>query len=146
MDLSRVSISKLAEYTGKDRRTIKRRLARIPRGPDGRYDSREALPAIFAADAPTDLEHAQARLYHHRANVAEIKAARLREQLVPADVAAGYWKDIMANTNTRLRALAGEAARAVVGQKDLATVEDRLTTAVHQALFDLAAFVPPSRE
>ena len=72
--------------------------------------------------------------------------ARATSSVPAGDVAAGYWKDIMANTNTRLRALAGEAARAVVGHKDLATVEDRLTTAVHRALFDLAAFVPPSRE
>ena len=146
MDVStRVSVNRLAELVDMDRRTVRRRLAGIPKGPDGRYDSREALPAIFAAEGPTDLDHQLARLYHARANLAELKAARLRAELVPADVVVGYWEDILAKTTTRLRRLPGEAARAVHGLRDLHLVEDRLTTAVHRALHDLADVTPGAR-
>ncbi len=76
--MSRVSINGLSEYTGFDRRTITRRLAEIPRGEDKRYDSAEALAALYAGGTPEDLNHSLARLYHERADLAELRRDRMR--------------------------------------------------------------------
>jgi hypothetical protein len=45
--MPQVSINWLSELTGKDRRTIKRRVGNIPQDSNGRIDSRAALEAIY---------------------------------------------------------------------------------------------------
>jgi phage terminase Nu1 subunit (DNA packaging protein) len=142
MDLSRVSINQLANYTGKDRRTIRRRLSNLQRGPDNRYASPEAMRAIYTADKPTDLEHQQARLAAARANVAEIQGADLRNELVPAAEARHYWTQIVANADRRLRLLPAACARAIRGERDLPVLELKLREQVEAALVDLADFMP----
>lgn len=142
MDLSRLSVNRLAEYTGKDRRTIKRRLRNLKPGPDRQYDSAEALRAIYDAEQPNDLEHQQARLNAARANVAEIQEAAMRAELVPAAEVVDVWRQIVANASETLRAMVPVAARAVYGVKDLNIAEAKLTAVVHDTLHRLADFEP----
>ena len=127
---------------GKDRRTVRRRLSNVQRGPDRRYDSKEALRAIYEPEQATDLEHQQARLYHARANVTEFKEAQLRAELIDAKTVLAYWEDIRRNVEVRLRRFTREAAQAVHGQTNLLVIEARLTEAVQEALHDLANYEP----
>lgn len=145
MDPSRVSINKLHELTNKDRRTVRRRLQKVQRGPDGLYDAREALRAIYSAEQPDDLETAQALLYHHRANLAELKAERMRAELVPVGEVVAVWEDIRRNIETTMRGVVPEAAREVRGLDRLPVIEDRLAQIIHATLHQLADYVPPCR-
>ena len=47
-----VSINFLSRHTGKDRRTIKRRLDKLPQDAKGKFDSGAALEAIYYGPSP----------------------------------------------------------------------------------------------
>jgi hypothetical protein len=47
-----VSINWLSRHTGKDRRTIKKRLDKLPQGLKGKFDSVAALEAIYYGPSP----------------------------------------------------------------------------------------------
>jgi phage terminase Nu1 subunit (DNA packaging protein) len=85
-----VSINELAELTGRDRRTVKRRLADLPSRRDGRsilYDSTQALSLLFGATADGELLNGaqeKALLDRARRRLAELHHAEQSRELIPA--------------------------------------------------------------
>src|SRR5438093_12459388 len=82
------SINQLAELTGRDRRTITKRLLDLPfvDGEKGShlYESTEALPLIFAVD---NLEAARAKQALSQASLNAIREENLRKERVPLQLA-----------------------------------------------------------
>ena len=136
--MSRESVNSLATVTGKDRRTIVRRLAGLPRGPDGKYDSRLALPLIYRPDDPQELERAQAALYSARADLTELKAKELRMRLIPTADAQREWERVKAVSTARLRQAAADMAEAVRGVREPGIAKERMTEVLHVALDELS--------
>ena len=79
-----VSIKKLSELTGRHRQTIAKILADLPLvdGQKGAhlYDSREALPLIYAVD---NLEAARAEQARSQAALNKVREETLRKQRIP---------------------------------------------------------------
>jgi hypothetical protein len=79
-----VSIKKLSELTGRHRQTIAKILADLPLvdGQKGAhlYDSREALPLIYAVD---NLEAARAEQARSQAALNKVREENLRKQRIP---------------------------------------------------------------
>ena len=82
-----VSIKRLSEVTGRHRQTIAKILAdlRLVDGQKGAhlYDSREALPLIYAVD---NLEAARAEQARSQAALNKVREEILRKQLIPLDL------------------------------------------------------------
>src|SRR5213080_3841216 len=78
------SVNQLAELTGRDRRTIKKRLLNLPfvDGEKGShlYESTEALPLIYRVD---NLESARAKQALSTASLNAVKEEELRKEHVP---------------------------------------------------------------
>jgi phage terminase Nu1 subunit (DNA packaging protein) len=83
-DLSQLSITQLADLTGRDADTIRKRLDGIePAKVDGRtrwYRTREALPRIYEA---LDLSAERARLAREQADAKAMENAVSRGELIP---------------------------------------------------------------
>jgi hypothetical protein len=82
-----VSIKKLSELTGRHRQTIAKILADLPLvdGQKGAhlYDSREALPLIYAVD---NLEAARAEQARSQAALNKVREENLRKQRIPIEL------------------------------------------------------------
>ena len=82
-----VSIKKLSELTGRHRQTIAKILADLPLvdGQKGAhlYDSREALPLIYAVD---NLETARAEQARSQAALNKVREENLRKQRIPIEL------------------------------------------------------------
>jgi hypothetical protein len=82
-----VSIKKLSELTGRHRQTIAKLLADLP-SVDGQkgahlYESREALPLIYAVD---NLEAARAEQVRSQAALNKVREENLRKQRIPIEI------------------------------------------------------------
>ena len=82
-----VSIKKLSELTGRHRQTIAKILADLPLvdGQKGAhlYESREALPLIYAVD---NLEAARAEQARSQAALNKVREENLRKQRIPIEL------------------------------------------------------------
>ena len=82
-----LSIKKLSELTGRHRQTIAKILADLPLvdGQKGAhlYDSREALPLIYAVD---NLETARAEQARSQAALNKVREENLRKQRIPIEL------------------------------------------------------------
>jgi hypothetical protein len=82
------SISEIARLTGFDRATVTRRLEGLEPVPGKKgakdYALCDALPAIIAGQSP-DLEEARKRKAFADADLAELKLARERAEVIPID-------------------------------------------------------------
>jgi hypothetical protein len=82
-----LSISQLSELTGKDRRTITKKLEVLPRkeGEKGAhmYESGEALAKIYASDS---LEAARAEQARSQAALNKVREENLRKQRIPIEL------------------------------------------------------------
>ena len=123
-----ISINKLAELTGIDRRTIKKRLEGLlpkKRGRAYQYDSTQALPAIYsnaarAAQGPRtkdpntaklNYEAEKARLAKEKADAQELKNAETRRELVPVAEVAQAWGRIVTGIRNQFLALPNRLAQ-----------------------------------
>jgi len=96
-----VSIKKLSELTGRHRQTIAKILADLPLvdGQKGAhlYDSREALPLIYAVD---NLEAARAEQARSQAALNKVREENLRKQRIPIELGTTLDKALQAMAAT----------------------------------------------
>lgn len=141
----KLSINKLAELTGLDRRRIKRCLEPLNPETEGRtllYESRDAIPLLYAVtgyEEHLDLTQERARLARFQGDKAELEAKRLKGELIDVNEAAEVIGAELANVRARLLSLPGKVAPELVGIDDLAVVHSHLQTAIHDALAELVA-------
>jgi len=88
-----LSVNKLSELTGVDRRTIKKRLteAGVAQSSEG-YAAGQAFRAIFSPRAP-DIEESEARISAANARTAEVKASKAEEKVIESAVADLAWSE-----------------------------------------------------
>ena len=148
--MKKLSLNGLAELTGLDRRTVKARLIKLAPIITGRshlYDPREALPLIYCAkgtsgDGDEDqLDQAveQARLTHHKANIAELEEEELRGTLVKVDGVVDLWVTAIANAKTKLLALPSKITHQILAADDHKSALHLLKENIEEALAELAS-------
>jgi hypothetical protein len=100
-----VSIKKLSEVTGRHRQTIARILVDLP-AVDGEkgaklYDSRQALPLIYAVD---NLEAARAEQARSQAALNKVREETLRKQRIPLDLVISVHDQVLQAMSATLKA------------------------------------------
>ena len=123
----KLPISKLSELTGVHRDTISKLVANLPfeLGKKGAhlYESREALPLIYAVDS---LEAARAKQALSQAALNAVREEDLRKQRIPIQIVRDTIDEVFQAIGKTLKAAKGK----------------RLTTEVINELFDKFRAVP----
>jgi hypothetical protein len=104
-----VSIKKLSELTGRHRQTIAKILADLP-SVDGQkgahlYESREALPLIYAVD---NLEAARAEQARSQAALNKVREENLRKQRIPIELVIETHDQVLQAMAATLKAAKGK--------------------------------------
>lgn len=135
----KLTINKLHEITGKDRRTIKKRLVDLPSTSEG-YDSVEALPLIYQLNAGErlDIQQELASLNQARRKKLEIETAKLEGNLIDADEVIRHWMDMITNAKTKLLALPQALAHQVLVVDSYGEAEALLKKSIYEALHELS--------
>ncbi len=118
-------------------------------GPErGRYDPVGAVrgyvrflreQAARAQSGVADFGAERARLVRAKADRAEMEAARMRDELIPAPDIAQAWTEMVASMRARLLALPDKIAPVVHETTSIAEARDAIRHAVFEALGELAA-------
>jgi hypothetical protein len=147
MKLRYLSINQLSELTGKDRRTIKKRLADVAvhetTATSIIYDTHLALPVLFGL---TDTENAEARLQEEkikfeaaRAERTEIEVAKIKGELVSIEEVAKTVELEYTYVRAHLVSIPSKAAKTLSLIDDPALVKARLEEYINEALVELSA-------
>lgn len=78
------------------------------------------------------------RLIKAKADIAEIEAAQLRQELLPRGLVIQTWQGIVAAARARLLALPSKAAHQLLGARTLVEAEEVVRGYVYEALTELA--------
>ena len=79
----KTSINQISEWTGLDRRTVKKRIEALSTDDQGRYDSTQALPLLYGSSkGELDPSQERAKLDQARRALAEIEYRKRRGELV----------------------------------------------------------------
>ena len=130
------TVSKMADLTGLDRRTITKRLSGVAPDEDGRYESSVALKALYSPDA-LDGAQEKAKLDLARRELCEIRKAELQKTLIPAEIVQRHWEFMAGNVRAKLLNLPGRLA-VEIGDPDK-SIETKAKRLVYEALKELAA-------
>lgn len=147
MSQRHLSINQLAELTGKDRRTIKKKLAGLvaQAGPNNAhlYDAQEALPVLYSSGSSSDIEKEMAeeslRIERAKREKLEIEVGRLRGDLLPIDTVAKTVEKQYAYVRATVRAIPSKLAKPLSMITDPHDIFVRLSDAVDEALIELTA-------
>lgn len=117
-----VSINQLAELTGRDRRTITRRLEDLPfsEGEKGAhlYDARTALDAIYLSQSPRDA------LDEKRCAQIDLQMEISRKQRIPMKIVAAIWDAALQSFTATLKAAKGKKLDAAKINELIALLRD----------------------
>lgn len=148
-DLSLLSISQLAIITGRDRRTITKLLAGMrPASAEGRaklYEPPAALERIYLGQERLSVADEQARLHKARADAQEIRNARDRADLVPADATDRATIALATVVSARLQSLGARLAPALAAETTRARCQEIVDGAAEEALRELAESAEEAR-
>lgn len=138
-----ISISKLHELTGIDRRTITRRLS--PLTPDNQgnvghfYDSEDALRLVFGVGSgDLDPQQEKALLDRTRRELLEIEVDIRKQNVIPADIVQTHWEKMVGDCRAGLLNLPNRLATKVVGAATHQEAEREARTLIYEALHELA--------
>jgi phage terminase Nu1 subunit (DNA packaging protein) len=141
-DLSRFTISQLADMTGRDAATVRKRLDGLePVKVDGRarwYDPRTALPRIFGDGEGLDLTAERARLAREQADGQALKNAELRGELVPGSDQAVALIALATSSSARLQAVPAKVAAECAAESSPHGCQAIVEREIRSALEDLA--------
>ena len=140
-----LSINKLSELTGQDRRRIKRIAGVLKPTIEGRahlYESTALIPLLYDApgyDQKLDLSQERAQLAHFQARKAEVELKAMLGEFVAFDEAVSEVSACFVNVKAKLLALPSKAAPQVVGLDSHTEVFGVLQAFVYEALEELAS-------
>jgi hypothetical protein len=108
-----VSINQLYEWTGKDRRTIKRRLEALKPDGEGKFDSKSALEAIYFGNPSEDGEfistpEAMRRLTIRKEEEILLDMEIKRKQRIPLDLVLTIFDEAQQSTAGILKSRKGK--------------------------------------
>ena len=132
-----MSINRLSEISGKDRRTVGKRLASLKPDEDGKYSSPEALTAIFNPEM-LDAVQERAKLDKARRELAELTQQERTKALIPAPAVQEHWAQMIAAARGKLLNLPGRLAATAVGVATIQEAERAARELINEALMELA--------
>lgn len=139
-DLLRVTMKQLSELCGRKPQTIRRLLDGLApievRNRTQLYESREALSRIYGA-AGHDLSAEKGALTRAQREGQEMRNARERGELVPADQVEGALVALLSGVRQRLLAVPAKAATEAHVAESLAEVEASIRRHIAEALEEL---------
>jgi len=144
-DLSRLSLTQLAELTGRAKDTVSKllRLAGLePVARDGRslyFVPRLALPVIYGIGTGLSLEAERARLANQQADAQAMKNAVTRGELLSVDETEATMVAVSTAIRAALLALESKLAPALDGAETIVQRAAVIREHVHEALSMLAA-------
>ena len=134
------SINQLSELTGRDRRTIKKRIEALPTDDKGRYDSSQALPLLYGSKGELDPSQERAKLDQVRRELAEIQRDERLGNLIPADVVLDRWSSEASRIRAKLLNLPGRLATVLTGaDQSHASIEADSRKLIYEALAELSS-------
>jgi hypothetical protein len=141
------SITTLSNWTGYDRRTIKKRLEGLPFQDEGTgghfYDSTSALRRIYLGnpDEQSDLDPQaeKAKLDRARRHLAEIDLEIKRREVIPVDTVSEQWEKIGTAIRQKLLALPGRLVTVTYGAATQQEAEREAKKLIHETLAELAS-------
>lgn len=145
----KITVSKIHELTGIDRRTINRRLSPLTPENQGNvghfYDSAEALRLVFGVGASDlDPQQEKALLDRVRRELLEIELDVRKQNVIPAEVVENHWSKMAADCRAKLLNVPNRLATKVVGAATYQQAEREARVLIHEALHELAKpGVPP---
>lgn len=147
--MSNLSISKIAELTGKARETVAKRVSELECSIEGKaklYDTTKALPLIYGAEDNDNarLITQRARLTFHQANVEELREAELRGDLLNANEVKRVWAESIMSTRAKLLALPARLANKAIAATSVREIENFVRQEIHAALEELANETHPA--
>jgi len=105
----RVSINQLWEWTGRERRLIKKKLEGLSFSNGQKkghlYESTEALPRIYSVDS---LEVARARHALSQASLNAVREESLRKQRIPIETVEEVWDQTFQSVAATIKAAKGK--------------------------------------
>ena len=140
------SINELANMTGRDRRTVARRLESLPSKPGANraklYDTRAALQRIIAptgADGEQlDPAQEKAALDRARRELVELDVQRRRRDLVEVEAVISAWSTQVQIAKSRMMALPARLAPDMVRATDQREAERHIRREINAVLEELA--------
>ena len=138
----RVSFDQVADFLHVSKSAFYRLIKAgvIPKSEDGKYILGEVVEAYWRNQFDSEgLKAAQTRLVTAQAELKEAELAEQRGELHRASAIAKVWTDNVLNARTRLLAIPTKIAPELIGQ-DLQTVQQKLKTAIYEALKELAEY------
>ena len=155
--MTEVSYNQLAELTGKQYRTLKKRLEKAgvyalhrAAGPGGAhiFDSSEALAAIYAAEfhhggivgdnETLDLQQERARLAREQREMVALKRAERTGKLLPVADVNKAWTDHIINAKTKIMGIPSKVAPIAADLDDPRKIQAEVKKLTDEILNDLA--------
>ena len=131
-----VTINYLADITGKDRRTIQKRLTDLKPVDEYSYSSKEALAAIYCPGT-LDAVQERAQLDKARRELVELQKAEKIGELIPAEKVSEHWNRQAGNVRAKLLNLPGRLAATVPSENPI-EIEQAARVLVYEALQELS--------
>lgn len=146
MSIRYLSITKLSELTGKDRRTITKRLESLtPHKEDGRaliYDAQQALELIYTFETTVGidkkLKEEQLRYERGRADKIQLEVEKRRGQLVEVESVALAIEKEYAAVRSGLMAIPSKMAHVLSVVDDPNEIKEKLEDAINETLGELS--------
>lgn len=142
----RASINQMAEWTGFDRRTIKRKLSDLDHidGPSRAhlFDSEAALPLLYGGGTDgerLDASQERAALDRERRRAAEMANAKAAGEVIPVGEVAAAWEQQVGVARGRLLAMPARIAPKVLRATELRAVEGIIRDQIYLVLDELSA-------
>lgn len=148
MSLKIMSINQLSELTGKDRRTIKKKLAALPTQPGSSskailYNTADALQALYGADSTEsvdkELKAEELRIERAKREKLEIEVGRLRGEMLPLSEVVKVVEKEYSFVRAQFRSLPSKLTKPLSLLSDPHEIHSRLTEAVDECLIELTA-------
>ncbi len=142
-----ITMNQLHEFTGLDRRTIKKRLDGLnPIGRKGKADAYESAVALRRCYLPAgtkdgtglDYRAEKARLDKEKADNMALKNKQLRKELLPAGQVQKFWTDHVINARTKIAAIPDKATPRVADIRSKVKIKKILRQMIVEVLEDLA--------
>ena len=144
--MTAIPIADYAMLTGKNRGTIAKLLrdAGYQHGERGAklYESKDALPIIYAVASADDLDLQQerARVSFHQANKAALEEKTLAGELAVMSEVEAEWTERTAAARAKLLSLPIKLAGALHGIEDKNQIKDAALLIIHEALQELSEY------
>ncbi len=143
--MSLKSVTEISEITGKDRRTIKKRLEKIQpiiEGTSHLYETKDVLEIIFCGssnnESSSNLIEEKTRLTKAQADKAELEAEALKGTLIHIDDVLKTWSTMIINFRARLLALPHNITHKLINKQEYYEIESILKNEIYEALTELA--------